>query len=136
VLSERQMDILRIIYDHETKHGFVPTIREIGEATGIRSTSAVSYQLLHLINHGYLVKEPGLARAYRLTSTSLALFTKGNCSDDTNLVALRDEVQRLKIENERLRLEHKTKVAALLREYANLANEIHLLRQARKRYPA
>ena len=136
MLSERQTEILRIIYKHLSENGFVPTIREIGQVTGIKSTSTISYHLLHLINHGYLIKEPGRARAYRLTSASLALFTKGICSDDANHIALREEVRRLKIENERLRQEHKTKVDALLREYAHLANEIHLLRQGRTRHSA
>jgi SOS-response transcriptional repressor LexA len=43
-LSERQMAILTFIHEYQIIHGFVPSIREIAEAIGTTSTSAVTYQ--------------------------------------------------------------------------------------------
>ncbi|MBZ0276524.1 MAG: hypothetical protein K8I60_10285 [Anaerolineae bacterium] len=53
-LSERQRNILRYMDKYVEEHGFPPTIREIGEATGINSTSVVNYNLNKLVDVGYL----------------------------------------------------------------------------------
>ena len=47
-LSERQENILAFIRQFGEEHGFPPTIREIGKALGISSTSVVKYNLERL----------------------------------------------------------------------------------------
>src|SRR5262245_20793070 len=47
-------------------HGFPPTIREIGEATGINSTSVVNYNLNKLVTMGYLARVGHKSRGMRL----------------------------------------------------------------------
>jgi repressor LexA len=47
-------------------HGFPPTIREIGEATGIASTSVVNYNLNKLVAAGYLSRSSRMSRGIRL----------------------------------------------------------------------
>jgi SOS-response transcriptional repressor LexA len=65
-LSQRDRDILRFIGEHNDRHGFPPTIREIGEGVGLRSSSTVHAHLQYLEDVGQLTREPGLTRALRL----------------------------------------------------------------------
>jgi repressor LexA len=53
-LTARQRKIIQAIEDSLERHGYAPTIREIGEAAGLASTSSVSYQLSVLAKKGYL----------------------------------------------------------------------------------
>ncbi len=65
-LSERQRNILRFMQRYMDKNGFPPTIREIGEATGINSTSVVNYNLNKLVTEGYLERSDRVSRGLRL----------------------------------------------------------------------
>jgi repressor LexA len=68
-LSERQRNILRFMDRYMESHGFPPTIREIGEATGINSTSVVNYNLNKLVDAGYLAREDRVSRGLRVVAT-------------------------------------------------------------------
>jgi repressor LexA len=65
-LSERQRNILRFIETYGDQKGFPPTIREIGNATGINSTSVVNYNLNKLVTAGYLERTGRSSRGIRL----------------------------------------------------------------------
>jgi repressor LexA len=65
-LSERQQNILRFMDRYVTSNGFPPTIREIGEATSINSTSVVNYNLNKLVRMGYLQRTATKSRGLRL----------------------------------------------------------------------
>lgn len=67
-LSERQRGILKFMEVYLDNFGFPPTIREIGEATGIRSTSVVNYNLNKLVQAGYLARLNRKSRGIRLTA--------------------------------------------------------------------
>ncbi len=69
-LSEKQRNILRFIEVHIDTHGFPPTIRQIGEATGINSTSVVNYNLNKLVTAGYLERSARSSRGLRLVKNS------------------------------------------------------------------
>ena len=69
-LSERQRGILRFMETYLDTQGFPPTIREIGEATGINSTSVVNYNLNKLVAAGYLSRASAKSRGIRLTSNT------------------------------------------------------------------
>ena len=62
VLTWRQRKILQVIRDSVQKRGYPPSMREIGEAVGITTTSGVSYQLNTLQKKGYLHRDVGRAR--------------------------------------------------------------------------
>jgi repressor LexA len=62
VLTWRQRKILRTIRESVQERGYPPSIREIGEAVGLTSTSSVSYQLRTLQREGYLHRDVGRAR--------------------------------------------------------------------------
>jgi len=66
-LSKRQQDILQFTQGYMTEHGRPPTIREIGKAVGINSTSVVNYNLGKLEEKGYLDRDPDVSRGLRLT---------------------------------------------------------------------
>jgi repressor LexA len=65
-LSERQRKILDFIKSFALDNGYPPTIREIGEAVDISSTSVVNYNLNALQNEGYIVRERTVSRGIRL----------------------------------------------------------------------
>ncbi len=66
-LSKRQQNILDFTRDYMSEQGRPPTIREIGSAVGITSTSVVNYNLAKLEERGYLDRDPDVSRGLRLT---------------------------------------------------------------------
>ncbi|MFQ5577371.1 MAG: repressor LexA, partial [Anaerolineae bacterium] len=56
-LSERQTKILSFIKSFTLESGYPPTIREIGEAVGISSTSVVNYNLTVLQREGVIFRD-------------------------------------------------------------------------------
>lgn len=75
-VSNRQQEILDYIWKNVQEEGRPPTIREIGEAAGISSTSVVSYNLNKLKEQGLLEREKEVARGLRLTERAQALYHK------------------------------------------------------------
>ena len=62
VLTWRQRKVLQVIRESVQRRGYPPSMREIGEAVGLTSTSSVSYQLSTLQNKGYLRRDAGRPR--------------------------------------------------------------------------
>jgi repressor LexA len=62
VLTWRQRKVLQVIRDSVERRGYPPSMREIGEAVGLTSTSSVSYQLSTLQSKGYLRRDAGRPR--------------------------------------------------------------------------
>jgi repressor LexA len=67
-LSKRQRHILLYMNDYIEQSGFPPTIREIGTATDINSTSVVNYNLNKLVQAGYLERSGHISRGIRLVA--------------------------------------------------------------------
>jgi len=67
-LSERQQGILEFLAEYIQGNGYPPSIREIGAAVGISSTSVVSYNLERLEDEGYIARDQEVSRGLRLTS--------------------------------------------------------------------
>ncbi len=65
-LSERQVKILQFIAEFIDRHNYPPTIREIGKAVGISSTSVVKYNLTKLENEGFITREKEVSRGLSL----------------------------------------------------------------------
>jgi repressor LexA len=61
-LSQRQKRILQFIRDHQSEHGYPPTIREIGNAADISSTSVVDYNLRVLQREGLIRRDREISR--------------------------------------------------------------------------
>jgi len=62
-LTARQRTILTVIRDTVQSRGFPPSMREIGDAVGLQSTSSVSHQLAVLEQKGYIRRDPNKPRA-------------------------------------------------------------------------
>jgi repressor LexA len=64
-LTERQKEVLDFIQESIGTRGYPPTLREIGERMGIRSTNGVNDHLKALEKKGYLAREDLKSRALR-----------------------------------------------------------------------
>lgn len=64
-LTERQRMVLDFIIDRIDEVGYPPTIREIGQHMGIKSTNGVSDHLRALVRKGYLLRDESKSRALR-----------------------------------------------------------------------
>jgi repressor LexA len=62
-LTARQQQILEVVDAHLVRHGYPPTVREIGEAVGLTSSSTVHAHLANLERLGHLRRDPTKPRA-------------------------------------------------------------------------
>jgi len=62
-LTPRQKSVLMHIHDTVRTRGYPPSIREIGDAVGLQSTSSVAHQLRTLEKKGFLTRDPHKPRA-------------------------------------------------------------------------
>jgi repressor LexA len=67
-LTERQRTILDMIRSSVTTRGYPPSIREIGDAVGLTSTSSVAHQLRTLERKGFLRRDANRPRAVDVRS--------------------------------------------------------------------
>ena len=65
-LSERQEEMIEFIGTFSRAKGYPPTIRQIGEAVNISSTSVVNYNLNKLERDGYILRDLKVSRGVRL----------------------------------------------------------------------
>ena len=65
-MTERQRAILEYLHEYVEEHGYPPTVREIGEAVGLRSPSTVHAHLAQLERAGVLKRDPTKPRAIEL----------------------------------------------------------------------
>jgi repressor LexA len=70
-LTARQRRVLETIRDSIDRHGYPPSMREIGEAAGLASPSSVSHQLRALEAKGFLRRDPNRPRAIEVMSPDL-----------------------------------------------------------------
>lgn len=77
-LSDRHIRILELLQKYQDK-GYPPSIREIGEQTGVTSTSVVNYYLEQLEKWGYIERDRRISRGLRVVPEKIteigALFT-------------------------------------------------------------
>src|SRR6187399_2688114 len=72
-LTKRQAQTLDFIRQSIEERGYPPTLREIGESMGIRSTNGVNDHLRALERKGYLRREDMKSRALKLVEAEPAL---------------------------------------------------------------
>ena len=66
MLTPRQRQIWDFLVDYADRHGYPPTVREIGEAVGLASPSTVHAHLANLERAGLLRRDPTKPRALEL----------------------------------------------------------------------
>ena len=69
MLTDRQQEIWDFLGTYLDKHGYPPTVREIGEAVGLASPSTVHAHLANLERAGMLRRDPTKPRALELLGT-------------------------------------------------------------------
>jgi repressor LexA len=69
--KERWVQILTTIHDAIEDRGFPPTVREIGAAVGLSSSSTVAVYLEKMQNAGLIDKDPAKPRTLEVTPTGL-----------------------------------------------------------------
>lgn len=69
--NNKRIAVLNCIYRHVEEHGYPPTVREICGTIGLSSTSSVHSHLTHLIEEGYLERDPSKPRALEITKKGL-----------------------------------------------------------------
>ena len=62
-LTKRQQEIFDFIKSYSNKHGYPPTVRDIGKAVGLASSSTVHAHLANLEKVGLLRRDPAAIRA-------------------------------------------------------------------------
>ncbi|MGF1453115.1 MAG: transcriptional repressor LexA [Opitutales bacterium] len=80
-LTTRQEEILSFIQGHHRREAYWPSIREIQESFGFRSTNAVIGHLRALERKGFISRVPGQARAYRMSPAFEAPANSGDVID-------------------------------------------------------
>lgn len=65
-LTPRQADTLRAIVSYAAEYGQPPTMRELGEVLGIRSTNRIDELLNVLVRRGFITRRVGRARGLRV----------------------------------------------------------------------
>jgi len=69
ILTKRQQAILDFIEDFANKRGYPPTLREIGNEFGIKSTNGVRVNIAALEKKQYIIRRPWLSRGIELIHT-------------------------------------------------------------------
>src|SRR5512147_584166 len=65
-LGERPVKILKFLGDYQDRHGYSPSIREIGKFIGVDSTSLVDYYLNQLSEKGFIERDNRVSRSIRV----------------------------------------------------------------------
>lgn len=69
-LTEKQNEIFEYIKEIISQRGVAPSVREIGQAVGLRSTSSVQYNLNALEQAGYIKRDANLKRTLRIAGSA------------------------------------------------------------------
>lgn len=70
-INKTQQAVFEYIKEVISERGVAPSVREIGNAVGLRSTSTVQYNLNALEKAGYIERDPNLKRTIRLAGAGL-----------------------------------------------------------------
>src|ERR1700710_407117 len=79
-LTKRQQEIFAFIKRYSADHGYPPTVRDIGKAVGLASSSTVHAHLANLEKLGLLRRDPSKPRALELLDRASSAV--GNAVED------------------------------------------------------
>ena len=72
--TEKRVQIMRYMLSFATEQGRQPSVREIGMAAGLQSTSTTAGYLRRMVNEGLLAKSEQARRIYFVTSNAQELL--------------------------------------------------------------
>ena len=84
-LTPRQQNILDFVHEFQQEHGYPPSIREIGEFFGIRSTNGVSDHLRALERKGFLSRNGHLSRSLQVVRDETRFVPEADEGDGENV---------------------------------------------------
>ncbi len=73
-LTARQTQVLDFIVEFKGKHGYPPTMREIGDSMNIKSTNGVADHLAALERKGRIVRETMVSRGIAVVPQTTAVY--------------------------------------------------------------
>src|SRR5881392_320057 len=76
-LTKRQQEIFDFIKKYSAKYGYPPTVRDIGKAVGLASSSTVHAHLANLEKIGMLRRDPSKPRALELLDRAVETAVEG-----------------------------------------------------------
>ncbi|HXC78398.1 MAG TPA: transcriptional repressor LexA [Candidatus Acidoferrum sp.] len=86
-LTKRQQEIFDFIRKYSAKYGYPPTVRDIGKAVGLASSSTVHAHLANLEKIGLLRRDPSKPRAIELLDRAV-----GNAVDSVRSIVRPDSL--------------------------------------------
>lgn len=88
-LNNRQQQILDFLRSHARDHAYPPTVREIGQAVGLSSSSTVQNHLNSLEARGFIRRDPAKSRTVEVVEAGgTAVATPGAPRAARNIIAL------------------------------------------------
>lgn len=66
MLTKRESDTLNVLVEYINQNGYAPSVREIAEIIGVKSTSTVHNYLKGLQNKGFIERKENFPRALRI----------------------------------------------------------------------
>ena len=100
----KQTEILEYINKKISSEGYSPSVREIGKAVNLKSTSSVQYHLDNLIKKGLLSKKANLSRSLsnnKRNKTFLSVPIIGEISAGSPLLAEENKIGEIPVVEER-----------------------------------
>ena len=100
----KQTEILEYINKKISSEGYSPSVREIGKAVNLKSTSSVQYHLDNLIEKGLLSKKANLSRSLsnnKRNKTFLSVPIIGEISAGSPLLAEENKIGEIPVVEER-----------------------------------
>ena len=82
MLTARQQEIWGFLVDYVDRHGYPPTVREIGQAVGLASPSTVHAHLANLERAGLLRRDPTKPRALELVGHRRSQVVEPNVQEE------------------------------------------------------
>ena len=87
-LTPRQRKVLEVIRASVEDRGYPPSMREIGEAVGLTSSSSVAHQLATLERKGWLRRDPNRPRAIEVRDPGSAASTGAGSTEPADAPAV------------------------------------------------
>ena len=91
-LSRMQQRVYDYIAESIAEHGYAPSVREVGEALGLKSPSTVHFHIKHLQEMGHIEKSAGKGRAITLKKQPQAVPVAPQPVEVDELVSRRRQV--------------------------------------------
>ena len=99
MFNEKAAKIYDYIRDCIQNHNFSPTVREICEQVGIRSTSTVHYYLKVLEDEGLILKDPLKKRTIKLPMSSMTVPLLGTVTAGQPITAIEEIEEYIPVAN-------------------------------------